>query len=113
MGINDWASWYKKSTEMINSNSSNVDEKIQQTTLCDCYRGVPFDPDVTWQSPNDGINPTEGGFMATWCVPESRHHYQDTRVMDRPFLMLRTRCVQERSLFVISRRVGHRVQRHH
>ena len=40
-------------------------------------------------------------------------HYQDTRTMDRPFLMLRTRCVQERNLCVISHRGRHGAEGQH
>ena len=47
------------------------------------------------------------------CQKSHQLHYQDTRVMDRPFLMLRTRCVQERSLHVISRRGRHGARRQH
>lgn len=49
-GNNGWASWYKRSTEMINSNLSNFDKKFEQTTLCDCYRGIPFDPETTYEN---------------------------------------------------------------
>ena len=43
----DWTSWYRRSTDMINSNPSNDNEMSQQRSLCDCYRGVPFRPKGT------------------------------------------------------------------
>ena len=48
--------------------------------------------------------------LAGWCISSLIKillHYQDTRTRDRPFLMLRTRCVQERNLCVISHRGRH------
>ena len=49
---NDWNSWYKRSTEMINSNLSNANanESSHQTTICDCYRSVPFRTKSTYEN---------------------------------------------------------------
>jgi len=45
----DWTSWYKRSTDMINSDPSNVTSS-QQSALCDCYRDVPFRPETTYEN---------------------------------------------------------------
>lgn len=45
---NDWKSYYKRSTVMLESNGTN--NGVIQRNLCDCYRDVSFSPQTTYEN---------------------------------------------------------------
>mmetsp|Transcript_4174 Transcript_4174/g.7977 ORF Transcript_4174/g.7977 Transcript_4174/m.7977 type:complete len:473 (+) Transcript_4174:2423-3841(+) len=55
-----WTAWYQQSTNMLNSNTSShhsnesistaADKVKEQSSLCDCFRPVPFRPKSTFEN---------------------------------------------------------------